>query len=169
MTDGMQHRYSELEDLGSADRYMDEILEIVHRIDLFDGCNEAEVQIVCQHMRCYAAPRNYLLLQEGQAADGLLLVLTGAAREIGRATGDQIETVVEVGTALGAMSFIDGKSHPASCVASMPMDFAILSREALSAILLESPRLGNKLLLALLKIVSARLRMASRLPLSSIA
>lgn len=169
MTDSLKHRYSDLEDLGSADRYMDEILEIVHQIDLFDDFNEAEVRVVCQHMRCYAAPRNYAILQEGLAGNGLLLVLTGAAREIGQMAGEQTATDVEVGTALGAMSFIDGKPHMTTCIASVPMDFAVLSREALNAILQESPRLGNKLLLALLKLVSARLRVVSHHSLSSVA
>jgi len=169
MTDSLKHRYSDLEDLGSADRYMDEILEIIHQIDLFDDLNEAEVRLVCQHMRCYGAPRNCIILQEGLAGDGLLLVLTGAAREIGQVAGEQAEIEVEVGTTLGATSFIDGKPHLTTCISSVPMDFAVLSREELNAILDEAPRLGNKLLLALLKIVSSHLRTASRHSLSSIA
>ncbi|PKO24565.1 MAG: cyclic nucleotide-binding domain-containing protein [Betaproteobacteria bacterium HGW-Betaproteobacteria-8] len=169
MTDSLKHRYSDLEDLGSADRYMDEILEIVHQIGLFDDLNEAEVRLVCRHMRCYGAPRNYIILQEGLAGDGLLLVLTGAAREVGQVAGEQAETEVEVGAALGATSFIDGKPHLTTCITSVPMDFAVLSRDALNIIQDEAPRLGNKLLLALLKLVAARLRIASRHSLSSIA
>lgn len=169
MTDSLKHMYGDLEDLGSADHYLDEILEMVHQIDLFDGFNEAEVRAVCQHMQCYAAPRNYILLQEGLTGDGLVVVLTGAARETSQMAGEQTVADVAVGTTLGEMSFIDGKSHMTTCVATAPMDFAVLSREALNAILLEAPRLGNKLLLSLLQLISARLRDTGHHFLPSIA
>jgi CRP/FNR family cyclic AMP-dependent transcriptional regulator len=167
MTDSAEYMYGDLEPLGSADQYMDEILEMVHQIDLFEGFNQMEVSAICQQMKCYAAPGNYILLQEGMAGAGLVLVLTGAVQEIAKT--DSAVTDVVAGTTLGEASFIDGKPNIHTYIATVPMDFAVLSREGLNAILLEYPRLGNKLLLRLSQLISGRLRDASRQSITSIA
>jgi CRP-like cAMP-binding protein len=56
------------------------------------------------------------------------------------------------------MSLIDGAQRYASCVATEPTDFAVLTRSALNEIFLDNPRLGNKLLLLLLQLMTRRLR-----------
>ena len=164
MSEKLKQSDNGLKALGRADRYLDEILENIHHIDLFDDFNESEVKMVCQYMRCYAAPRDYPLLQEGMNGDYLVLVLTGAVEERRRLIGDgeQIVTEITAGTTLGEVSIIDGKAHQSTWVATKPTDFAVLSREALNALLVEAPRLGNKLLLTLLQLISSKLRDASR-------
>ncbi len=156
MTDSVEYMYGDIEPLGTADLYLDEILEIIHQIPLFEGFNQEEVKAVCQHMKCYAAPGNYVLMQEGMAGVGLVLILTGAAQELGK----QEATFTDVlpGTCLGEATFVDGKPNMVSYVATVPTDFAIMTRENLNAILLEYPRLGNKLLLRLAHLVATRLR-----------
>lgn len=167
MTDSVEYMYGDLERLGTADLYLDEILEIVHQIPLFDGFSREEISAVCQHMKCYAASGNYIFLQEGMAGVGLLLVLTGGAQELGK--HEMNSTLVGPGTCLGEVSFIDGKPNMTSYIATVPTDFALLSRESLNAILLAYPRLGNKLLLRISHIIATRLRDASRQVLTSIA
>lgn len=167
MTDSVEYMYGDLEPLGTADLYLDEILEIVHQIHLFDGFSQEEITAVCQHMKCYAAPGNYVILQEGMAGVGLILVLTGAAQEFGK--HEMNSTEVRPGTCLGEASFIDGKPNMTSYIATVPTDFALLSRESLNAILLEYPRLGNKLLLRISHIIASRLRDANHQALTSIA
>lgn len=164
MTENLKLSHDGLEALGRADRYLEEILENIHHIDLFVDFDASEVKMVCQYMRCYAAPRNYALLQEGMNGDYLVLVLTGAVEERRRVLGDGEQIVNEIipGTTLGEVSIIDGKSHQSTWVATKPTDFAVLSREALNALLVEAPRLGNKLLLTLLQLISNKLREASR-------
>lgn len=156
MTDSIEYMYGDLEPLGAADLYLDEILEIIHQTPLFNGFNPEEVKAVCQHMQCYAAPSHYVLMQEGMAGVGLLLILTGAAQELGKQ--EVTYTHVLPGACLGEVTFIDGKPNVASYVATVPTDFAIMTRENLNAVLLEYPRLGNKLLLRLAQIIATRLR-----------
>lgn len=163
--------YSEVEALGRADLYIDEIMEIVHQIDLFESLSAPEILAVCRHMECYAAPRGYHLLRQDVSDDHLVLLLSGTAI-IKRDTmldGEEIIAEVSAGTLLGEMSMIDGKPHMASCVAITPLDFAVFSRDTLNAILINTPRLGNKLLLTMLQLVSARLRDASYRFLPSLA
>ncbi len=59
------------------------------------------------------------------------------------------------------MSLIDGLRRFASCVTTMPTDFAVLTRYRLNTILEEHPLLGAKLLLVLLQLMTARLRDAT--------
>ena len=137
-------------------------MEIAARIRLFDNFALDEIRVLCHHMRCYAAPRNYALLEEGTGGGYMLLVLTGAA-EVTRqmpGTDDETTDTLAAGAALGEASLVDGQPCGVSCVATVPTDFAVLTRDALNQILLQAPRLGNKLLLALLQLMSARLREA---------
>jgi hypothetical protein len=125
-------------------------------------------------MRCFAAPRDYTLLGGDSRHCGemecLLLVLTGAA-QLKHVSTDGCETVTEVavGSILSEVSMIDGKNHLVSCKASKPLDFAVLTRSGLNSILLQAPRLGNKILLALLDLVASRLREINHYLLPSIA
>jgi CRP-like cAMP-binding protein len=65
---------------------------------------------------------------------------------------------IEPGGFLGEMSLIDGKQRFASCISTQPTDFAVLTRQALSEILVDHPPLGSKLLILLLQLMTARLR-----------
>lgn len=164
MADTLTTIYGDLEDLGRAEGYLDEILEIIDRIRLFDDLALDEIRVLCRHMRCYAAPRNYALLEAGAGGGYLLLVLTGTAEVRRQRPGlddDNIEAIA-AGAALGEASLVDGQPCGVSCIATVPTDFAVLTRDALNHILLQAPRLGNKLLLALLQLMSARLRRAER-------
>ena len=112
------------------------------------------------------------LLKEGDAGDFLILILTGNVEVTKTISTGEIKLIsqVGVGATLGEMSMIDGCPRFASCVAVLPTDFAVLTRETLNDVLLQMPRLGNKLLLTLLQTMSIRLREAiveSKLDLSN--
>lgn len=160
MPDMLNKIYADLEDLGSAERYLDEILEILYQIRLFDDFSMDEIKVLCHYMRCYAVPRNYALLEEGKEGDFMLLVLTGAAevRKYVPAIGHEKIADILPGMTVGETSMIDGRPRFISCSATVPTDVAVLTREALNNLLLQAPRLGNKLLLTLLQMLSGRLR-----------
>jgi CRP-like cAMP-binding protein len=69
--------------------------------------------------------------------------------------------VANAGHALGEMSMFDGEPRFASCVTLEPSRIAVLTREALLLVLQEDPRLGNKILLKLVQLLSERLRQTS--------
>jgi len=151
--------YPQLQNLGSASLYFDEILSI-ERVKLFEDFSNEEIEALCRYMMCYAAPSGCRLLQEGDEEDFLLLILTGKVSVIKQmeSEGSRSITVAEPGMSLGEMSLIDGSTRFASCDAIIPTDFAVLSRASLNAIFVQMPRLGNKLLLVLLKLMTTRLR-----------
>ncbi|HEY8117849.1 MAG TPA: cyclic nucleotide-binding domain-containing protein [Methylophilaceae bacterium] len=143
---------------------MDEILAMAKDIELFNTLSIDEVTMLCSHMRCYGAPRNYSLLEEGEETDNLLLILTGWV-ELKQAisnTGLQGYKEVVAGAMVGEMSLIDGQPQPASCTTAVPTDFAVLTREELNRILVRSPKLANKLLIALLRRMCSHLREAEQ-------
>ena len=152
--------YSDIECLFGADAYFDEIVEIIDHIKLFEDLNKEEIMALCHFMTCYAAPRGYPLLSEGQNGDYLLLILTGEVEVIKSIGNGHIKSIAKVGPGctLGEMSLLDGKPRFASCIALQPTDFAILTRAGLNEILMQMPRVGNKLLLILLQMMTVRLR-----------
>lgn len=154
--------YGDLNDLGLAENYMDEIYEILHQIRLFDDFGMDEIKALCHYLHCYAAPRHYPLLKEGDSGDYLVLILTGAAEVRVQIPGVGNEKIADLlpGASVGETSLVDGKPRFITCVATAPTDFAVLTRASLNHILLQAPRLGNKLLLTLLQLLSARLREA---------
>ncbi|MDI1298230.1 cyclic nucleotide-binding domain-containing protein [Methylotenera sp.] len=148
--------------LGGADQYEEEIFEIIEDIKLFEAFSLDEVRTLCQLMQCYAAPKDMTLLKEGDAGDFLILILTGTVEVTKTISVGDVKLIsqVGVGATLGEMSMIDGCPRFASCVTLLPTDFAVLTRETLNDVLLQMPRLGNKLLLTLLQTMSIRLREA---------
>ena len=146
--------------LGGANQYEEEIFAMVEDIKLFETFSLDEVRSLCQLMQCYAAPKDMTLLKEGDAGDFLILILTGKVVVEKALVTSSSKHIAEVGAGatLGEMSMIDGQPRFASCTTLLPTDFAVLTRETLNNVLLQMPRLGNKLLLTLLQTMSARLR-----------
>ena len=160
MTSDLTNTYPDLYHLGSADQYEEEVHEIINDIKLFGSFSFDEVKSLCCFMRCYAAPREYTLLNEGENGDFLILILTGSIEVVKSKNKKDAMLIgqVGVGSTLGEMSLIDDLPRFASCTTLVPTDFAVLTRDSFNDILLKMPRLGNKLLIALLQTLSARLR-----------
>ena len=154
--------YRECEYLGPASKFTDEIFQIIEHIPLFGDMTRAEVECLCRYMRCYGAPGSASLLHEGDEGHHLLIILTGRVSVIkGTPQGISLVATAGIGTTLGEMSMIDGDNRFASCIATEPTDFAVLTRPGLNEIFIDHPRLGNKLLLLLLQLMTRRLRDAS--------
>ena len=162
MQDLPRNIFASLECLGSAEGFVDDILEIIEHIKLFEDFTQDEVKVLCHYMTCYAAPRDFTLLEEGAEGDFLLLILSGSVRMNKLIFRHGVKMIAEagVGDTLGEMSLVDGRPRFASCFANVPTDFAVLTREGLNQILIHHPRLGNKFLLVLLQLMTERLREA---------
>ena len=81
-----------------------------------------------------------------------------------RAPGYQdvrIVTSAGPGMTLGEMSMIDGEPRFATCMASQPTTFAVLTRDSMAKIILDYPGLGSKILIKMVTMLSLRLRQTS--------
>lgn len=152
--------YHDLDYLGGAGGYVDEIYEVFRKGPLFEEFSRQETEALCQFMHCFAAPRDAVLLAEGDEGDYLLLLLSGQAevRKQPQAGPPVVIATVGPGTSLGEMSLIDGERRFATCTNIVPMDFAVMTRADLNEILVVYPRLANKFLIKLLQISVNRLR-----------
>ena len=162
MSNDFVKTYPDLDWLGRADKYEEEIFDIINYIKLFDKFSRDEIQALCRFMQCYAAPRDFKLLNEGDSGDYLLLILSGTV-QVSKCIPDDSERFlaqVGIGSTLGEMSMIDGQPRFATCTTITPTDFAVLTRDSFNNVLIQLPRLGNKLLLTLLQTSTMRLREA---------
>ena len=152
--------YPDLDWLGEAYRYEEEIYEIINNIQLFENFSFDEVCTLCRFMHCYAAPRDYDLLTEGENGDFLMLILTGSVKVTKKSLKDGSVLIADIGVGgtLGEMSMMDGHPRLATCTTTIPTDIAVLTRASFNDVLIQMPRLGNKLLITLLQTTAGRLR-----------
>ena len=155
--------FPDLVDLGSAANFFDEIHEVVKGLSLFEGFSRHESALLCDYMACYGAPSRSTILAEGESGDFLIIILTGRINVVKTGAPGESKIVAQLGPGgfLGEMSLFDGQQRFASCITVEPTDFAVLSRDCLNDILVDHPRLGNKLLLILLQLMTERLRLAT--------
>ncbi len=65
------------------------------------------------------------------------------------------------GMTLGEMSMIDGEPRFATCIASHPTTFAVLTRDNMAKNILDHSGLGAKILVKMVTMLSLRLRQTS--------
>lgn len=152
--------YRDLNYLGGAAAYAEEIWEVIRNGELFGGFNRPEIDVLCQFLHCFAAPRDVALLEEGDDGDYVLIVLSGnvAVRKLGPKDEPITIATAGPGSSLGEMSLVDGERRSASCVATEPVDFAVMTRADLNEMMVTHPRLANQFLIKLLQILVGRLR-----------
>ena len=152
-----------MEQLGSASSYLDEIFSVVKSLMLFEDFTVVEYTKLCEYMLCFGALRGDTILQEGTEGNFMMVVLTGQVDVLKNdATGNKkLVARVGPGSFLGEMSLIDGQKRFASCVATQPTDFAVLTRDMLNMIMVDYPHLANKVLLLVLQLMTSRLRDAT--------
>jgi CRP/FNR family transcriptional regulator, cyclic AMP receptor protein len=151
---------SSVQALGKATQFAEDIHAIINQAPFFDELENSEIQYLCEFMDCYTIHRGRLLIREGDTGDFLLIILTGTVdvvkeREDG---GRRIIATVGPGATVGEMAIIDNGVRFASCISNEQVDFAVLDRDSLNAILHKYPHLGNKVLLMLLALMTKRLR-----------
>ena len=160
MTGLTETSFPELEDLGSASAFVEDIEEIVRGLSIFDGFSRQESALLCEYMECFGARSQSAILRESEAGDFLVIILTGGVKIVKHHAqgGDALVCRLGPGDIVGEMSLFDGRQRFASCITTEPTDFAVLTRSSLNDILVDHPRLGNKLLLIMLQSMTARLR-----------
>lgn len=159
----MRDRFPGLVHLGDATHFVDRILAIIEHIRLFEDFERSEIEALAAHLRCYRAPAGATLIREGDSGDFMVIVLDGQCEIVKNdAAGlPRRLSLAGPGKTLGEMSMIDGELRFASCVALEDTLIAVLDRDGLSRIIAGDPRLGIKILLELVLLLSQRLRAAS--------
>ena len=160
---GQPNPFSDLLFLGDALPFVERIVSILDQIQLFEGFDQEEILRLAPYLKTYRAPVGTEIICEGEVGDFMLLLITGRVEIFKR---DVSGVPKHIGTAgpgkvLGEMSMIDGGPRSASCIALEDTLFAMLDRADLTCIIAEDPRLGIKLLIELVQLLTRRLREAN--------
>lgn len=156
-------RLQNLEQLGDATQYANQIHGMITYSPLFENFNLAEIRLLSHFMQVYRAQPGMEIIREGEAGDFMLLLIEGSVEVFkqDRWNSPRLIALVEPGKTVGEMSMIDGEPRFATCIAAESCLIAVLSRESLARIILEQPILGAKILMELVLMLSQRLRQTS--------
>ncbi len=159
----MSERFPGLVYLGDATAFADRIQENIQHIQLFEDFERDEIELLAARLRCYRAPAGATVIREGDGGDFMVILLDGQCEIVKNdPTGvPQPLSLAGPGKTLGEMSMIDGEPRFASCVALEDTLFAVLDRDSLSRIIADHPRIGIKILMELVLLLSQRLRATS--------
>ena len=129
----------------------------------FAEFSQEDIVVLAGYMDAYRARAGDILIREGDVGDFMLLILEGEIDILKRdARGEQQHvTSSGAGMTLGEMSMIDGEPRFATCVATTPAVFAVLTRDNMAKIMLDHPVVGAKVLVRLITMLSLRLRETS--------
>src|SRR3989442_4030771 len=153
-----------LDPLGDATKFASRMHALIPGCALLEIFSPAEVLVLAHFMEMYRAEPGVEIIQEGDGGDFMLMVVEGKVQVQKRDRWNTPQTlaVVEGGGTLGEMSMIDGEARFATCVAVEPTLIAVLHRESLARIIVQQPLLGAQILIALVLMLSQRLRATSQ-------
>jgi CRP/FNR family cyclic AMP-dependent transcriptional regulator len=152
-----------LKPVGRATEYADQIYSLMAKTPLFSGLDIDETRKLGAFMYVYEAPPGVTVINEGETGDFMVLLMEGMVDVLRRNRYNYPSriAVAQAGHALGEMSMFDGEPRFASCVTLDNSRLAVLTRDALMLVLSDEPKLGNKILLKLVQLLSDRLRQTS--------
>lgn len=125
--------------------------------------SEAEALTVVGFMQPRRYKRDTTIIRQGEASDTgfMVLVLDGEVtveNVIARRYDPVTLNVLGPGSLIGEMALVDGGARSASCTASTTVECAVLTREALEALITEQPATAAKLMTAVAQRLAERLR-----------
>lgn len=122
-----------------------------------------ETMVVVRYMRALQIAQGTVFIREGEGHNTgfMVLVLNGEVTVetivVSRVSPITV-TVLGPGSMHGELGLIDGLPRSASCTASTDLECAVLTRESISLLLDEHPRICAKLMIAISMRVGDRLR-----------
>lgn len=158
-----QGNLAKLERVGAGTAIAGEILGLVGKSQFFTEFSQEDISILTGYMAVYRAQPGEMLIREGDAGDFMLLIVDGEIDILKKdQRGEQQHmTSAGPGMTLGEMSMIDGEPRFATCMASQPTTFAVLTRDNMAKIILDHQSLGSKILVKMVTMLSLRLRQTS--------
>ena len=126
-----------------------------------------DAMLVVDYMQPRRIDHGTVLMREGEDVhnDFMLLVLDGevsVASEVNGVDEDIVVSVLGAGALIGEMGLLDGTPRSATCVADGEVVAAILTRPSMLALMRKEPRVASRLLLAITKRLSDRVRDTNR-------
>ncbi|WP_291270987.1 cyclic nucleotide-binding domain-containing protein [Geothrix sp.] len=126
---------------------------------LFRNLDEAERAQILMIGRVRPVHTGEVIFKEGDAGDGLFIVLKGSIRISKRsATGEEALAVLEPPAYFGEMALIDLASRAADAIANEPSELFFIPLQDLQALIESQHKVALKILYALCEVLAQRLR-----------
>jgi CRP/FNR family transcriptional regulator, cyclic AMP receptor protein len=153
-------RLNDLELVGNGSVITEQVGDLISKTELFGELDRLDINLLASYMSLYKAKDKDIIITEGEDGDYMLLVVEGSIDVLKQDTQHCMKriTTIKPGTIVGEMAVIDGEKRFATCIASEPSVLAVLTRDALVQIIDNEPKLGAKILVQLLAMMSEHLR-----------
>ncbi|HMK15096.1 MAG TPA: cyclic nucleotide-binding domain-containing protein [Burkholderiales bacterium] len=163
-TGSIHNRLATLENLGEGTVVAEQISGMISYSPFFAELDREDVRVLAGFMQVYRAQPGEIIIREGDPGDYMLLLIKGQMDVFkkGLHKNEQHMTTVLPGMTVGEMSMIDGEPRFATCIAKETSTLAVLTRDKMVKIIIEQPRLGAKILIKLVTLLSQRLRQTSQ-------
>jgi len=158
-----QGNLAKLERAGAGADIAGEIHGLVGKSQFFAEFSLEDISVLSGYMDVYRAQPGEIIIREGDEGDFMVLIVEGEVDILKKShrAEQQHMTSAGPGMTLGEMSMIDGEPRFATCMASQPTMFAVLTRDNMAKIILDHPGLGSKILVKMVTMLSLRLRQTS--------
>ena len=127
----------------------------------------SDARVVVGFMQARRFDLGTVFIREGEAThtDFMMLILDGEVlvqNEVASVDDSMVMSIIGPGGIIGEMGILDGAPRSATCTATTDLAVAVLSRDALLQIIGHNAPVAARLMLAISKRLSDRLREANR-------
>jgi len=146
-----------------ASHITETFIDFLVELPLFDELKEKELNIVANCMTFFELEKEEILFQEGDEGDCIYFVLDGIIDVIKESSPGSSVVIASLprGRSIGEMSVIDNYPRSATAKARTQSSFLTLTQESFDVIIDGYPKIGTKLLKAILRLLSQNLRKTS--------
>lgn len=127
----------------------------------------SDARVVVSFMLPQRLKQGTVFIREGEVVhtDFMMLIIDGEVmvqNEVTAGNNGTVMSVIGAGSMIGEMGLLDGEARSASCTATTELTVAILPRDALLKLIKSKPAVAARLMLAVSKRLSDRLRETNR-------
>jgi CRP/FNR family transcriptional regulator, cyclic AMP receptor protein len=132
-------------------------------ISIFKDLDKHELEIVYNHVFEQSIKKESILFMEGMPGELLYIIMSGRVEIIKKTEYNEELVLATLGAneIVGEMSLIDSEPRTATGRTSEDSVLMVITRQKFNEILKSDPRIAAKILMALLKIMSRRLRITT--------
>ena len=148
--------------IGKGEQVHQAVLDMLVSSPMFNDFEPDELQLLSDYLFAYRAIKGTVLFNEGERGQYMCLLIDGKVGiykedDATTARKKQVATVRK-GKTLGEMAIIDGLPYSATAIADEPSRLIIITKKDFELITSQQPRLANKSLIQISRLISQRLR-----------
>ncbi|MFL0798049.1 MAG: cyclic nucleotide-binding domain-containing protein [Cellvibrionaceae bacterium] len=139
------------------------LTDLLVTMPLFDKLNVDELTSLRRYVSMIEVPAGDIVFQEGDPGNYVCFVAEGKLTVFKKGFGDEktVLATIPSGRCIGEMALVDQFARSASAVAKVDSRLIVLSRENFDDICEHHPKLANKVLREIARLVSLNLRKTS--------